>query len=111
MSERTHLERTALSIASTMAREWEPGLVAELRTCIAQWRFGDALVIAAELDARERHACRGSVTTEEGRRRLGDAWLFERAAEIVEQAGGTLRARPERTDRATGSTRRARLGV
>jgi hypothetical protein len=106
--DRTHLRRTAESITGAMVREWDAGLETELRTCLAQWRFGDALVVAAELDAREAHGCAGSIVDGEGRYRLTDAWRAQRAAEIVNQYRAAVVPREAKTDR---GQRLARLGL
>ena len=102
------LMKTARQTAEAMAREWDPGLRKELETCIAQWRFGDAAVIADELDARQRHGADGSLTDPRGRYRLTDEWLDERAAEIVER---WRQIRPGRTERTDRGPRLARLGA
>ena len=102
------LMRAARHIVAAMAREWDPGLRTELDTCIAQWRFGDAMVIADELDARKRQGCTGSITDAKGRARLTDEWIDERAAEVVRRWREIMPVRPERADR---DTRMARLGL
>lgn len=107
--EDTRLLRAARSIADAMSRDWDPALEAELRTCIAQWRFGDALLIADELDARERHNARGTVGGAEGRVRLTQAWRDQRAAEIVGlvRSAGELRDRTRLPGAAAAVQRRA----
>lgn len=106
--DRPALRRTARHIAAAMAHEWDPGLRSELRTCIAQWRFGDAVFVADELDARERHGCGGSITDERGVFRLSDQWVEQRCAEILAMLAALPRGAREKIDR---DQRFARLGV
>lgn len=91
------LLRTARNIAESMCREWDQGLRTELRTCLLQWRFGDAMILAGELAARELHGCEGTVATSPFR--LTEEWLDQRASEILEQWGALPEPRPARGGR------------
>ncbi len=103
--------RAARDVAFAMRMEWDAGLVREMRTCIAEWRFGDAMLIGAELSARRRHGCEGSVTDPAGRFRMSEAWLEQRAAEIALACGLTLTPPEQREHDEAARARHARLGV